>query len=114
MAKQIKQFRYYQEGDSRNYPEFQITSMSLQTGKIFADYMPISQLGIQALPGTKFYLNNSYNPIIIGYTGVYELAISDLAEITSLKFDYESIQRINRNKETVLLVDVVYDKEEVK
>lgn len=112
MAKQIKQFRYYQEGDSRNYPEFQITSMSLQTGKIFADYMPISQLGIQALPGTKFYLNNSYNPIIIGYTGVYELAISDLAEITSLKFDYDSINKINQTQDTMLLIDIIYNKEE--
>jgi hypothetical protein len=53
--------------------------------------MPISQLSIQALPGTKFYLNNSYDPIVIGYTGIYEITINNLAEITSLKFDYESI-----------------------
>lgn len=115
MAKHIKQFRFYKEGDDRNYPDKLImTPMNLQTGKVFADYMPISQLSIQALPGTKFYLNNSYDPIVIGYTGIYEITINNLAEITSLKFDYESIQRINKNKETVLLVDVVYDKEEVK
>jgi hypothetical protein len=35
--------------------------------------MPIVQLGIQSVPGTKFYLNGSNNPIIIGNTGIYEL-----------------------------------------
>ena len=112
MAKQIKQFRYYAENDERNYPEGVMTSLNLQIGSIFANYMPVSQLGIQALPGTKFYLNNSYSPIVIGYTGIYELAIDDLAEITSLRFDYESLIKISANKETVLLIDIVYDKEE--
>jgi hypothetical protein len=65
------------------------------------------------LPGTKFYLNNSHTPIIIGYTGIYELSMNDLAEITSLKIDYESLQRINTNTETVLLIDIIYDKEEL-
>ena len=114
MANHIKQFRFYKEGDERNYPDKLImTPMNLQTGKVFADYMPISQLSIQALPGTKFYLNNSYEPIVIGYTGIYEIVINNLAEITSLKFDYQSIQNINKNKDTMLFVDVVYNKEEV-
>lgn len=112
MAKQIKQFRYYTEGDSRNYPQGIMTSLNLQVGSVFTDYMPICQLGIQALPGTKFYLNNSYSPIVIGYTGIYELAVNDLAEITSLRFDYESLTKISANKETVLLIDIIYDKEE--
>lgn len=112
MAKQIKQFRFYRDEDERNYPEIITTSTNLSSGEVFAKYMPISQLSIQALPGTKFYLNNSNSPIIIGYTGIYELSVNNLAEITSLKFDYESIMRLNTNKETVLLVDIIYDKEE--
>lgn len=112
MAKQIKQFRFYSDEDERNYPEIITTSTNLASGEVFAKYMPVSQLSIQALPGTKFYLNNSNSPIIIGYTGIYELSVNNLAEITSLKFDYESIMRLNTNKETVLLVDIIYDKEE--
>ena len=113
MAKQIKQFRYYKEGNDNNWPDkLVMTSINLQTGKVFANYMPISQLSIQALPGTKFYLNNSHDPIVIGYTGIYQLTMNDLAEITSLKFDYQSIQDLNANEDTVLLIDIIYEKEE--
>lgn len=113
MAKQVKQFRYYKEGHSENYPSpLTMTSLNLQTGKVFADYMPISQLSIQALPGTKFYLNNSHDQIVIGYTGIYQLTMNDLAEITSLKFDVKSIEDLNKNEETVLLIDILYEKEE--
>lgn len=114
MSKQIKQFRFYQDNDERNYPDkFTMTTINLQTGKVFASYMPVSYLGIQALPGTKFYLNNSHSPIVIGFTGIYELSIDDLAEITSLKFDYSSLQKINSNEDTVLLIDIIYNKEEL-
>ena len=34
------------------------------------------------------------NPIIIGYTGIYELNLENIAEINSLCFDIESIQNI--------------------
>ena len=113
MAKQVKQFRFYKNEDDRNYPDKVVmTPINLTTGEVFAKYMPIFQLSIQALPGTKFYLNNSHSPIVIGYTGIYELSVSDLAEITSLKFDYDSILRLDTNKETVLLIDIIYDKEE--
>lgn len=111
MAKQIKQFRFYAEKDKRNYPEI-ISINNLCTGSIFANYMPISQLGIQALPGTKFYLNNSFLPIVIGYTGLYELDVDNLAEITSLVFDNESINKINKTPETYLIVDIVYEEDE--
>lgn len=112
MAKHIKQFIFYQENSEKNYPEGIMSIMNLTEGKVFANYMPISQLSIQSLPGTKIYLNNSHDPIVIGYTGIYEIAINNLAEITSLKIDYDSLRQINSNKETILLIDIVYDKEE--
>lgn len=112
MAKKIKQFRYYQEGDSRNEPQYTMTSDSLEKGTFFADYVPISFLGIQALPGTKFYLNDSWDPIVIGYTGIFELSLNDLTEITSLRFDHNSLIDINQHKDTVLLIDIVYGEEE--
>ena len=109
MAKQFAQFRFYAENDERNYPSV-INIDNLAIGNIFADYMPISQIGIQAIPGTKFYLNNSYLPIVIGYTGIYELDVDNLAEITSLRFDNESLNKIKNNPETYLIIDIIYEK----
>jgi hypothetical protein len=74
--------------------------------------MPISQLGIQSLPGTKFYLNNSNDPIIIGHTGIYELNLEGMAEITALAFDSKSIEAINGNYNSFLIVDIIYEREE--
>jgi hypothetical protein len=48
MAKQVKQFRYYSENIENinsNYPS-NINKQSLVAGNIFANYMPISKLGI--------------------------------------------------------------------
>lgn len=106
MAKQIMQFRYYAEGNSKNYPK-NITKAKLTSGSIFSDYLPITQLGIQALPGTKFYLNNGITPIIIGSTGIYELDLEGLSEITNLSFDASSVEGINKNNNAFLIVDVI-------
>ena len=111
MAKQVRQFRYYSKDDSnKNYPS-SIAYRNLVSGSIFSDYMPIIQLGIQGLPGTKFYLNNSNNPIIIGYTGVYELNLDGVAEIKSLQFDANSINMIEKNPNAYLIVDIIYEKD---
>ena len=108
MAKQIMQFRYYDENNSgqKNYPK-NINKAKLSSGSIFSDYLPITQLGIQALPGTKFYLNNGITPIIIGSTGIYELDLEGLSEITNLSFDAASIEGINKNSNAYLIVDVI-------
>lgn len=106
MAKQIMQFRYYAEGNSKNQPKT-ISKAKLATGSIFANYLPITQLGIQALPGTKFYLNNSITPIIIGSTGIYELDLEGLSEITNLSFEGLSVEAINKNNNAYLIIDVI-------
>ncbi len=106
MAKQIMQFRYYAEGNGKNYPK-NITKAKLTSGSIFSDYLPITQLGIQALPGTKFYLNNGITPIIIGSTGIYELDLEGLSEITNLSFDASSVESINKNNNAYLIVDII-------
>ena len=117
MGKYIKQFRYYSDNDLNNWPrtkdEF-ISTNALIGEKFFTKYMPIIQLGIQTLPGTKFYLNDieRLNPIIIGYTGIYELNLEGIAEINTLAFDLESINRISTNKDAYLIIDIVYEKEE--
>lgn len=108
MAKQIKQFRYYNYKNSKNYPT-NISITNLASGSIFSKYMPVIQLGIQSLPGTKFYLNNSNDPIIIGNTGIYELDLNGLSEITAIKFDTASINAIAINQNGYLIVDILYE-----
>lgn len=107
MSKQIMQFRYYAEGHSKNSPS-KINKAKLASGSIFSNCYPITQLGIQALPGTKFYLNNSITPIIIGSTGIYELDLEGLSEITQLSFDPLSVEAINKNNSAYLIVDIIY------
>ena len=119
MAKQVKQFRFYEHNSDKNYPngssgKVAISYRNLTSGSIFLDYMPIIQLGIQALPGTQFYLNGSQIPVIIGHTGIYELNLDGLSEITSLKFDPKSIEAINGNANSYLIVDIIYEEEDVK
>lgn len=108
MAKQIKQFRYYKQSSLKNYPT-NISIANLASGSIFSIYMPIIQLGIQSLPGTKFYLNNSNDPIIIGNTGIYELNLNGLSEITAISFDRASLNAINTNQNGYLIVDILYE-----
>lgn len=112
MAKQVKQFRFYDERNSggKNYPK-DLKYRALVSGSVFADYMPITQLGIQSLPGTKFYLNNSNNPVIIGYTGIYELNLEGMAEITALSFDAKSLEAVNGNANSYLIIDIIYEGE---
>lgn len=112
MAKQVRQFRFYSSSNTagKNYPS-NISYYNLVSGSIFADYMPVIQLGVQALPGTKFYLNNSNNPIIIGHTGIYELDLQGLAEITALSFDSRSVEAISANNNAYLIVDIIYEKD---
>ena len=110
MAKQVMQFRYYQDGDEiKNCPAGLISGQSLTSGSLFENYYPIIQLGIQALPGTEFYLNNSNDPIIIGQTGIYELTLEGLSEITALEIDRKSLTAINNNINAYLIVDILYE-----
>jgi predicted nucleic acid-binding Zn-ribbon protein len=62
------------------------------------------------MPGVKFYLNNSIEPIIIGSTGIYELNVENLTEITALSFDTTSINMINETPSTsYIIVDILYE-----
>lgn len=108
MAKQIKQFRYYKQSNPKNYPS-NISIANLASGSIFSPYMPVIQLGIQSLPGTKFYLNNSNDPIIIGNTGIYELDLNGLSEVIAISFDRSSINAITTSQNGYLIVDILYE-----
>lgn len=112
MARKVQQIRYY--GDNKvdrdkNQPAG-LTGNRLRSGSVFSQYTPIKQLGIQTMPGVKFYLNNSTDPIIIGSTGIYELNVENLTEITALSFDTASINMINQTPSTsYIIVDILYE-----
>lgn len=115
--KHIKQFRYYGPANANNSPismEERISTNVLTSTQYFSQFTPITKIGIQTLPGTKFYLNDleCQNPIMVGYTGIYELDIEGVTEINSLSFDLESIMRINNLADAYLIIDIVYEKGE--
>lgn len=107
MAKRVKQIRYYKDGSQNNYGG--PTYRNLISGSVFNNFVPMLQLGIQTLPGTKFYLNGSNNPIIIGTTGIYELDLQGLTEINSLQFDAGSLSLIANNNNAYLIIDMIYE-----
>lgn len=109
MARKIKQYRYYGESSEKNQPK-EINLDNLVNGSIFNNF-PIIQLGIQTLPGTEFYLNNSIEPIIIGYTGIFELNLENQIEIIQIKFDKDSITNIGENPNGYLIIDILYEEE---
>ncbi len=115
MSKAVRQYRFYNTNDStRNYPTG-ISIGNLTSGSIFFNdegLGAITQLGIQTLPGTKFFLNNSITPVIVGYTGIYELDLGSEAEITALAFDNASMNTINNITNAYLIVDAIYEMEE--
>lgn len=106
--KKIKQFRYYNDTSDKNNPSG-LTAKDLTTGRAFTQYLPIVQLGIQAIPGTKFYINNGQNSIVVGYTGIYELDSSLVYSIRQLNFDTTSVDLIGKNDNGYLLVDIIYE-----
>lgn len=116
MANKVKQFRFYNDAEARkgnasnNSPKTAEKAQFVD-GTIFADCFPISQLGIQALPGTRFLLNNAPETdyILIGQTGIFELDLNNQTEITSIKFDAASMEKINKIANAVLIVDLIYD-----
>ena len=112
MARKVQQIRYYgdHKSDSDKNQPANLTGNRLRSGSIFSQYTPMKQIGIQSMPGVKFYLNNSIEPIIIGSTGIYELNVENLTEITALSFDTTSINMINETPSTsYIIVDILYE-----
>lgn len=115
MAKVVKQYRYFDKDNSKNQPHPEINLETLESGSVFFSgegLVSITQLGIQTLPGTKFYLNNAKKPIIVGATGIYELELEGISEINSLFFDKNSLQVIEEIGNAYLIIDALYEVEE--
>lgn len=107
--KRIAQFRYY--GRNRAGENYGTSYDELTRGNIFEQYGNISQMGIQAPRGTKFFLNNGNQyPIIIGDTGIYEIDLQDHGHIYAIEFEKASIDVFDKEGSTGrLLIDIIYE-----
>ena len=110
--KRVLQYRFGNNDIQPNNSDEQINATNLINGGIFANHVPIIQLGIQTLPGVKFYINGSDEPIIIGVTGVFELDCTAGTYITALRFEKASVEMINGTPSAYLIVDTIYEEEE--
>lgn len=106
-TKSYKQFIYCNDSSAKNYP-LTLKAAQLISGNMFEDYYPIIQLGIQAPPGTKFYVNGNGNPVIVGQVGIFDLDLVDNGSISQLRFDNASIQKIKDNDSNILIIDILY------
>lgn len=106
-TKSYKQFIYCNETSYYNHPA-DLTETELIEGTAFSIYYPIVQLGVQAPPGTQFYINGNNNPVIIGQTGLFDLDLIGNGSLSSLKFNRESIKRIKENDSNILIIDILY------
>lgn len=109
MAKQIKQIRWFAEGDDRNFPST-IDVNDLMDAEYFEQFSPILQLSIHTLPGTKIYCNKQEeNPIYIGHSGVYQLDLTDTSAILyGIHFDQEDLNDIAATN-VGLIIDLMYN-----
>lgn len=119
MASSFKQLRFYnyEEDTPNNEPQLSGSSINSPSqiwtdGTVFKDYLPASQLGIIAPPGTRFYINGSASYATVGYTGLFELDLRDSGVISSLSFNQKSLDYIASNPAAYLIVDLVYEPEE--
>lgn len=104
--------KYFYKIQQLNYPP-SLYMGNLVSGSAFANCVPIVKLGIQSLPGTRFRFNTNLDWIVLGATGLYELDLKDSSgSIVDLKFDKQSIQNINDNKNAYLIIDIMYEEEE--
>ena len=127
MVKKVKQFRFFGDANSAfntftndgvlsqldsNEPATLTSNQLISGDRIFGDYYPIIQLGIQGIPGSKFYLNGNLDPVFLGASGIFELDLTNSSTtITALSFDRETIQLVNSNPDGYLIIDIVYQED---
>lgn len=107
MVQQFKQIIYCNDNSAYNQPAG-LRAIDLINGAAFSKYTPLSQLGVQAPPGTAFYVNGGDIPAIVGFTGLFDIDLTAGGEINSLKFNSKSLEYIRSNDSAMLIVDMAY------
>lgn len=86
-----------------------ITREQLVNGTAFEPFYPITRLGIQAVPGTRFFINNDVYPLMIGPSGIWEIDASAGTLIRSLQLDNSSIDlNITAQSVPAIIIDMMY------
>ena len=125
----VTQYRFFGFSNEKNIPKPEINSSDVSTNSdipwingtytvngttkmynLLTDLGPAVKIGIQALPGTVFYLDGSKdNGIIIDHTGVYELDLSNTTtQLSTLCFDVKSLEKVNLIDNASIIVDILY------
>lgn len=116
MAKQtfIKQYLYYGRNNGIDNAANTISFNELTSENNVFSGKQIIQLGIQAYPGLKFYLNGARSTedagVIIGPTGIYTINIDGESLITSLRFDADSLDN-SLILHGGVIIDIIYIEE---
>lgn len=129
MSRSFAQFRYYSENNENvaDTSEF-VSNITLEglklddgdksiVGKLVENDSgaKIYRLGIQSLPGCKFYLNKggTDTAIYVGNTGIFELNFEGSGQtINNIRFDENWLDRVFGNSPipgAYLIVDVAYE-----
>lgn len=114
---EIQQYRFYNFNSDKNQPQT-LSAWNWVDGDdgtnnakdLLTQLGAAVKIGIQTIPGVKFYLNtDSSAGIIIDHTGVYELDLTDTTTtISTLFFDPESLILIDKVDNASLIVDIMY------
>lgn len=115
----VYQLRYYGLESEKNSPNDEniwvgLSSDATKPSNLLANYGSAVKIGIQTLPGVRFYLSNNFsNGIIIDHTGVYELDLRNTnTTINQLFFDRASLNRVSEVDNASLIVDILCSSEE--
>lgn len=94
MSKKISQYRWVDAPSSDELTSDNLIQVSFPKGAY--------SIGIQALPGTRFYLNeDKAHPLLIGFTGLFELNYEDEPKITEILISYDDDKSI-KNKHLII------------
>lgn len=128
MIREIKQFKYNSADKDKwingieFYPDSYISKTEEDFNEVIntanenalANDWHILQLGIQTFPGAIFYLNgvSLNNAVRVGSTGIFEISITNQMRISKLQFDKGSLEALDSNPTTALIVDMLIEREE--
>ena len=107
MTRQFTQLRYIgANSEAISFESGSEWSNNLIDGKY------VVQLGIYALPGTKFLLNQDNKlmgeNLVINNTGIFQIDIED-RPITSLRLNKNSYENLSENSGHVIIIDLLYE-----
>ena len=104
MASKIKQIRYHYLGQELKFNEGWSENIITNLGSV-------TQLGIYALPGTRFKINQansgSAEELIINGSGIFSVNLED-RPITSISLAEESYNNI-KSGQHFIIIDLIYE-----